>query len=61
MPDVLTVNSTLEAISTLGIYKLSQEYCLKALTEFKLLNLEPSLAGWCHVLNTFCKESKFFI
>jgi pentatricopeptide repeat domain-containing protein 3 len=54
-PNLGTMNACLDTISMMG-GRQHNEYCLKILTEFKRIGIEPSLASWYFVLRTFCKE-----
>jgi pentatricopeptide repeat domain-containing protein 3 len=54
-PNLGTLNGALNAVRLMG-GKQIREYCLAVLAEFKPLNIEPSLASWAFVLQTFCRE-----
>lgn len=56
-PNLYTLNATLDVLSTMGTSKNTRDYVLKTLSEFKRINIEPSLGSWYLVLLTFCKES----
>lgn len=55
-PDLGTLNSLMECISTFGNYKLARTSALQVLAEFKNLNIELSLATYYYVLIIFCRE-----
>lgn len=55
-PNIRTLNSVLETLSTMSGYKFSKTLVLKTIAEFKQLGIEPSLGSWYFVLITFCKE-----
>lgn len=54
-PNLGTLNACLSTISVMG-GRMSRDYALKILSEFKQIGIEPSLASWFFVLQTFCKE-----
>lgn len=54
-PNLGTLNACLNSVRLMG-GKMTREYCLSILTEFKRLNIEPSLASWTFVLHIFCRE-----
>lgn len=54
-PNLGTLNSCLNAVRLMG-GKSIREYCVTILSEFKRLNIEPSLTSWTFVLHTFCRE-----
>lgn len=56
-PNLGTLNSVLELLSTSGISRNTKDYVLRTLAEFKQLGIEPCLTSWYYVLITFCKES----
>lgn len=55
-PNLRTLNSILEALSTMTGYKFTKKYVLQTLAEFKNLGIEPSLASYYFVLIIFCRE-----
>ncbi|KAK7874266.1 hypothetical protein R5R35_006301 [Gryllus longicercus] len=55
-PNVGTLNAVLEAVSTLPNQRQSKEYALRTLSEFKALNIQPTLASYYFLLITFCKQ-----
>ncbi|KAM7346077.1 small ribosomal subunit protein mS39 [Cochliomyia hominivorax] len=55
-PNLGTLNSLLECISTFGNYKLARTSALQVLAEFKKLGVEPSLGTFYYVLIIFCRE-----
>ncbi|XP_063221190.1 small ribosomal subunit protein mS39 [Bacillus rossius redtenbacheri] len=55
-PDVSTLNSVLEAVSSMGMYWQAKTYALQAVKEFTSLGIEPSLASYYFLLVIFCKE-----
>lgn len=55
-PNLGTLNSALQGVSTIGAYRQSKDYALKILAEFKKIGIEPSLASWYYILIIFCKE-----
>lgn len=54
-PNLGTMNACLETISHMNGPR-PKEYALKVLAEFHNIGVEPSLASWFHVLQTFCKD-----
>lgn len=54
-PNLGTMNACLSTISMMG-GRMPKDYALKILSEFKHIGVEPSLATWFHVLQTFCKD-----
>lgn len=54
-PNLGTMNACLNTISMMG-GRSPKDYALKILSEFKALGVEPCLATWFHVLQTFCKD-----
>jgi len=54
-PNLGTMNACLSTISVMG-GRLSRDYALKILSEFKQVGVEPSLGSWFFILQTFCKE-----
>lgn len=56
-PNIYTLNATLEILSTMSSSKMTRDFILKTLAEFKRLNIEPTLGSWYLVLISFCKES----
>lgn len=54
-PNLGTLNACLGTIAMMGGRSV-REYAMKMLAEFKLIGVEPSLASWTFVLQTFCKE-----
>nr|CAD7201210.1 unnamed protein product [Timema douglasi] len=55
-PNVGTLNSALENVSTMGLQRQAKTYALRTLAEFRKIGVEPSLASYYFLLNTFCKE-----
>lgn len=55
-PNLGTLNAVLQNISTIGSSKLARGAALRILSEFKRLEIEPSLGSWYFILTTFCKE-----
>ena len=55
-PNLATMNSLLECISTFGNYKLARNSALQVLAEFKNLGISPSLGTYYYVLIIFCRE-----
>ncbi|XP_023294074.2 protein PTCD3 homolog, mitochondrial [Lucilia cuprina] len=55
-PNLGTMNSLLECISTFGNYKLARTSALQVLSEFKKLGIDPSLGTYYYVLIIFCRE-----
>lgn len=56
-PDLGTLNSLLESISTFRNYKLARTVTLQTLAEFRRkLKIKPSLATYYYVLIIFCRE-----
>lgn len=55
-PNLGTLNSLLECISTFGNYKLARTSALQVLSEFKKLGVNPSLGTYYYVLIIFCRE-----
>lgn len=60
-PNLGTLNAVLFSLSFMGNPIVSKKYALQTLSEFKSLGIEPSLASWNHILQTFCKNRKFFL
>jgi pentatricopeptide repeat domain-containing protein 3 len=58
-PNLGTMNSILETLSTLGNIREAKSLCLQTLSEFKGMGIEPSLASYYFILITYCKERKF--
>lgn len=56
MPNLETLNAVLFTISSTGTYKFAKQNALKTLSEFKNLNIVPSLASWYYLLIIFCRE-----
>jgi pentatricopeptide repeat domain-containing protein 3 len=54
-PNLGTLNACLGTISMMG-GKNPRDYALTMLAEFKAAGIEPSLASWTYVLQTFCKD-----
>lgn len=54
-PNLGTLNGCLSTISQSG-GRYVRDYALQTLSEFKRAGVEPSLATWYFVLQTFCKE-----
>lgn len=54
-PNLGTLNACMGTISGMG-GRMPKEYAIRILTEFKAIGVEPSLATWYFVLQTFCKE-----
>lgn len=54
-PNLGTLNACLSTISVMG-GRNPRDYALKILSEFKHIGVEPSLASWFFVLQTFCKD-----
>lgn len=57
-PNLRTLNSALEALSSMSTNRNSRTHALKLIAEFRNLGVEPSLASYHHVLNIFCRERK---
>lgn len=55
-PDLGTMNSLLECISTFGNFKLARNSALQVLSEFKKLDIHPSLGTYYYTLIIFCRE-----
>lgn len=55
-PNLATMNSLLECISTFGNYKLARNSALQVLAEFKNLGISPSLGTYYYMLIIFCRE-----
>ncbi|XP_047102645.1 LOW QUALITY PROTEIN: protein PTCD3 homolog, mitochondrial [Schistocerca piceifrons] len=56
VPNVGTLNAVLEVISSMSSQKLSKTYALQILSEFRRINIEPSLGSYYYLLMIFCKE-----
>jgi pentatricopeptide repeat domain-containing protein 3 len=54
-PNLGTLNACLSTISMMG-GRNPKDYALAILSEFKNIGVEPSLASWFYVLQTFCKD-----
>lgn len=54
-PNLGTLNACLNTTSMMG-GKNPRDYALSILAEFKNIGVEPSLASWHYVLQTFCKD-----
>jgi pentatricopeptide repeat domain-containing protein 3 len=54
-PNLGTLNACLNAISNM-FYRHAKEHAIEVITEFKKINITPSLASWYYVLNIFCKD-----
>jgi len=57
-PDIGTLNAVLESVSSMGPYTYIKTYALRALAEFRHIDVQPSLASYYFLLITFCKESE---
>lgn len=57
-PNLGTLNAVLGALNQMGNPNMTRTYTLMTLSEFKKLDIEPSLGSWHYVLNTFYKDSK---
>lgn len=55
-PNLGTLNAVLHCLSSMGS-KFSIEMAYKALSEFKNLKIEPSLASWHYILRIFCRDN----
>uniref|UniRef100_A0A1B6E9B4 Pentacotripeptide-repeat region of PRORP domain-containing protein n=1 Tax=Clastoptera arizonana TaxID=38151 RepID=A0A1B6E9B4_9HEMI len=55
-PNLGTLNSGLEVLSTMTSNKNSKSLSLKLIAEFNNLGIEPSLASYHYLLRIFCKE-----
>lgn len=58
-PNLGTLNACMASISVMGGRSGGgnpREYALQILSEFKTIGVEPSLATWFFVLQTFCKD-----
>lgn len=58
-PNLGTLNSILYALVGSGNQKMAKQNALKVLSEFKKLEIEPSLASWSFIIRIFCKERKW--
>ncbi|KAL3265472.1 hypothetical protein HHI36_009676 [Cryptolaemus montrouzieri] len=54
-PNLGTLNALLYCLSSMGS-KVSKDYALKSLSEFRKFGIEPSLASWSFILQIYCKE-----
>lgn len=54
-PNLGTMNACLNSISSMA-GRAPKDYALKILGEFKQIGIEPSLASWYFVLQTFCRD-----
>lgn len=54
-PNLGTLNACMGTISVMG-GRMPKVYALRIISEFKNIGIEPSLATWYFVLQTFCKE-----
>lgn len=54
-PNLGTLNACMSTVSFMG-GRNARDYAIKILTEFTRVGIEPSLATWYFVLQTFCKE-----
>lgn len=57
-PNVRTLNSILESISRIPIYRVAREKSLQVLSDFKSIGVKPSLGSYYFLLKIFCRESK---
>ncbi|XP_037956999.1 protein PTCD3 homolog, mitochondrial-like [Teleopsis dalmanni] len=55
-PNLGTMNSLLECLTTFGNYKFARSCALQVLAEFKLLNVRPSLGTYYYILTIFCRD-----
>lgn len=55
-PNLGTMNSLLECVSTFGNFKLARKSALQILAEFKKLDVNPSLGTYYYILIIFCRE-----
>lgn len=54
-PNLATLNACMVTISMMG-GRNPKDYALKILAEFKRIGIEPSLATWFYMLQTYCKD-----
>lgn len=54
-PNLTTMNNCLFAISQMGV-KSARSYALSILAEFKKIGIEPSLASYAFIIQTFCND-----
>lgn len=57
-PNILTLNATLDSISSLGSLRHARPFAQNLLAEFKQLGIKPSLASYHHLLNLYYKDRK---
>ncbi|KZS11201.1 protein PTCD3 homolog, mitochondrial isoform X1 [Daphnia magna] len=55
-PNVRTLNSILESISRIPIYRVAREKSLQVLSDFKSIGVKPSLGSYYFLLKIFCRE-----
>lgn len=56
LPNLGTLNATLQCISSFGNFKFARSSALKVLPEFKQLGVVPSLGTYYYLLIIFCRE-----
>lgn len=56
-PNVRTLNSILESVSRIPIYRMARERALQVLADFKTIGVTPSLGSYYFLLKIFCRES----
>lgn len=56
-PNIKTLNSILESLSKMNTSRNAKTYALQTISEFKALNIEPSLASFYHLLE-ICSRNK---
>lgn len=54
-PNLGTMNACLNTIAMMGGWQ-PKEYSVRILSEFKAIGIEPSLATWYFILQSFCRE-----
>uniref|UniRef100_A0A1B6HTV0 Small ribosomal subunit protein mS39 n=1 Tax=Homalodisca liturata TaxID=320908 RepID=A0A1B6HTV0_9HEMI len=55
-PNLGTLNAILETLSSMSSNKESQKRSLAVVAEFRAMGIEPSLASYYFLLNTFCQD-----
>lgn len=55
--NLLTLNSVLNVLTTMGSKQEIQKYALKTIAEAKQFNIEPCLASYYYLLQIFCSDS----